>query len=49
MSKRNKVLITSFSMKRAKARRHTGPARPHAYLEPRTPFAKRNPRKIRGR
>jgi hypothetical protein len=24
MSKRNKVLITSFSMKRAKARRHTG-------------------------
>jgi hypothetical protein len=42
MSKRKKVLTTMFSMKRAKARRHTGPARPDAYVERPGGFAKRN-------
>src|SRR5262245_57881245 len=42
MSRRNKVLTTTFSMKRAKARRHTGPARPGPYVEAGTGFAKRN-------
>jgi hypothetical protein len=42
MSKRKKVLTTMFSMKRAKARRHTGPARPVLYVKRAAGFAKRN-------
>ena len=42
MSKRKKVLTTMFSMKRAKARRHTGPARPVPYVERPAGFAKQN-------
>src|SRR5262245_40637756 len=42
MPRRNKVLTTTFSMKRAKARRHTGPARPGHYVGAGTGFAKRN-------
>src|ERR1700730_17809922 len=42
MPKRKKVLTTVFSEKRAKARRHTGPARPAPYVEAGTGFAKRN-------
>ena len=39
--KGNKVLAVICSMKRAKARRHTGPARPHAYVETSRGLAKR--------
>ena|ERR1700704_714129 len=41
MSKRNRVLTVICSMKRAKARRHTGPARPDAYVETSRGLAKR--------
>jgi hypothetical protein len=44
MSKRKEVLIAVCSMKRAKARRHTGPARPDAYVETSSGFAKWNRR-----
>src|SRR5882724_10595998 len=46
MPKRKKVLTTVFSEKRAKARRHTGPARPVAYVKAGTGFAKRKSTKF---
>ena len=42
MSRRKKVLTAIVSVKRAKARRHTGPARPDAYVGVSAGFAKQN-------